>query len=157
MLLLASLLACTPAHKPPPANVSAAPEAPGDVKIGTRKAIYVGDRKPELMLNGIRYYVLREGDGPSPTAGKIVQVHYSGFMTDGTRIDSSVERGHPLTFTVGAGEVIPGWDETVQKMKVGEIRQIHVPPAMGYGEDGGGVMPPGTTLIFDMELVAILN
>ena len=83
-------------------------------------------------------------------------VHYSGWLTDGTMFDSSVERGKLFVFPVGIGRVIKGWDESVLEMKVGEKRQIHVPPQLAYGEKGaGGAIPPGATLIFDVELVQL--
>jgi peptidylprolyl isomerase len=106
--------------------------------------------------SGLKYYDIVEGDGNSPTEGQMVVVHYTGWLEDGTQFDSSVDRGEPFTFQLGAGMVIPGWDEGVATMKVGGKRQLVIPPELGYGEAGsGGVIPPGATLIFDVELLEI--
>lgn len=106
---------------------------------------------------GLTWYVLKEGTGPSPTKGQKVKVDYTGWLQDGgTKFDSSVDRNRPFSFTIGAGEVIPGWDEGVLSMKVGEKRQLIIPAALGYGDRGaGGVIPPGATLIFDVELLGV--
>jgi peptidylprolyl isomerase len=105
---------------------------------------------------GVQFYVLRAGAGASPVPGQTVGVHYSGWLESGIQFDSSVERGKLFVFPVGIGRVIKGWDESVLDMKLGEKRQIHVPPQLGYGENGaGGVIPPGATLIFDVELVEL--
>ena len=85
-----------------------------------------------------------------------MRVHYTGWLTDGKKFDSSVDRGQPLSFPLGAGRVIKGWDEGVAGMKVGGKRQLRVPPDLGYGPQGaGGVIPPNATLIFDVELVEV--
>jgi FKBP-type peptidyl-prolyl cis-trans isomerase len=83
-------------------------------------------------------------------------VHYSGWLTDGTRFDSSLDRGQPFEFRLGAGQVIPGWDEGVAGMKVGGKRKLTVPPQLGYGSHGaGGVIPPDAVLVFEVELLAV--
>ena len=111
---------------------------------------------PQESATGIKFYVLKEGSGDSPAPGQTVAVHYTGWLADGTKFDSSVDKGKLFVFPAGVGKVIKGWDESVLAMKVGEKRQIHVPPAMGYGERGaGGVIPPGATLTFDVELVEL--
>ncbi len=105
---------------------------------------------------GLKYFDLEEGDGPAPQAGQTVVVHYSGWLEDGTMFDSSVERGQPFSFALGEGNVIPGWDEGLATMKVGGKRQLVIPPELGYGEAGAGaVIPPGATLIFEVELLDI--
>ncbi len=105
---------------------------------------------------GLKYYDLVVGDGASPAQGQVVIVHYTGWLEDGTVFDSSVERGEPFTFALGVGGVIPGWDEGVASMKVGGKRQLMIPADLAYGEQGsGGVIPPGATLIFDIELISI--
>lgn len=97
-----------------------------------------------------------EGAGAAPKAGNVVQVHYTGWLTDGTKFDSSVDRGQPFQFALGAGQVIPGWDQGVAGMKVGGSRRLIIPPAMGYGSRGaGGVIPPNATLVFDVELLGV--
>jgi len=106
--------------------------------------------------SGLKYEVLREGNGPVATAGQTVSVHYTGWLTDGTKFDSSVDRGQPFSFTLGAGQVIKGWDEGVAGMKVGEKRKLTIPSDLGYGDRGAGsVIPPNATLVFDVELLGI--
>ena len=106
--------------------------------------------------SGLVSYLLVPGSGGSPMPGQTVAVHYTGWLADGTKFDSSVDRKKPFTFPVGVGKVIKGWDEALLDMKVGEKRQIHVPPELGYGAKGaGGVIPPGATLIFDVELLQL--
>lgn len=96
------------------------------------------------------------GTGAEAVAGKAVTVNYTGWLTDGTKFDSSVDSGQPFTFNLGAGEVIPGWDEGVAGMKVGGKRRLIIPAAMAYGEAGaGGVIPPNATLVFDVELLDV--
>lgn len=88
-------------------------------------------------------------------AGDYVSVHYTGMLEDGTVFDSSVERGQPIEFPLGVGRVIKGWDQGILGMCVGEKRKLTIPPSLGYGESGAGPIPPGATLIFTTELVAI--
>ena len=96
------------------------------------------------------------GTGEEATVGKKVSVHYSGFLTNGTMFDSSIPRKTPFTFTLGAGEVIQGWDKGVVGMKVGGKRKLTIPSKLGYGPRGaGGVIPPNATLIFDVELLKV--
>lgn len=106
--------------------------------------------------SGLSWYVLKEGVGLTAMAGQEVQVHYVGFLAAGGMFDASYSRGRPITFRLGAGRVIPGWDEGVAGMKVGEQRQLHIPARLGYGSRGaGGVIPPDADLIFDVELVQV--
>ncbi len=106
--------------------------------------------------SGLQYQVLTPGTGAVATAGHMVSVHYTGWLTDGKKFDSSVDRGQPFQFSLGAGQVIKGWDEGVAGMKVGEKRKLTIPANLGYGERGaGGVIPPNATLVFDVELLGV--
>lgn len=106
--------------------------------------------------SGLAYVDLVPGKGAAPTPGKVVTVHYTGWLVNGTKFDSSVDRGEPFKFTIGAGQVIPGWDEGVMSMKVGGKRKLIIPPQLGYGSAGaGGVIPPNATLIFEVELLDV--
>lgn len=99
---------------------------------------------------------LEVGNGTEAVAGKLVQVHYTGWLTDGTKFDSSKDRNDPFVFPLGGRRVIAGWDEGVQGMKVGGVRKLTIPPELGYGARGaGGVIPPNATLVFEVELLAI--
>ncbi len=112
--------------------------------------------KPTTTSSGLQYWNIVVGTGTTATAGKTVKVHYTGWLTDGKKFDSSVDRGQPFEFPLGAGRVIKGWDEGVAGMKVGGKRQLRIPPELGYGGRGaGGVIPPNATLIFDVELIDV--
>ena len=96
------------------------------------------------------------GTGAEAFTGKSVSVHYTGWLTDGTKFDSSKDRGQPFSFQLGAGQVIKGWDQGVAGMKVGGIRKLTIPPDLGYGARGaGGVIPPNATLVFEVELLGV--
>lgn len=106
--------------------------------------------------SGLEYENTKEGDGAEAQAGQKVSVHYTGTLTDGTKFDSSRDRGRPFEFTLGVGQVIKGWDEGVAGMKVGGQRKLTIPPELGYGSRGAsGVIPPDATLLFDVELLGV--
>jgi FKBP-type peptidyl-prolyl cis-trans isomerase len=106
--------------------------------------------------SGLQYIVLQSGDGPQAEQGKVVTVHYTGWLTDGSKFDSSIDRGEPIRFPVGTGHVIPGWDEAVAMMQVGDKWRIILPPAIAYGQQGRPpAIPPSSTLVFDVELLGV--
>ena len=104
--------------------------------------------------SGLQYEEITVGTGATATAGNLVSVHYTGWLTDGTKFDSSKDRNEPFDFNLGAGQVIKGWDEGVQGMQVGGVRKLTIPAALGYGARGaGGVIPPNATLVFEVEFL----
>jgi FKBP-type peptidyl-prolyl cis-trans isomerase FkpA len=117
------------------------------------------DKKEEKVIttkSGLKYVELKEGTGDEAKAGQIVEVHYTGWLKDGTKFDSSKDRNEPFKFPLGAGRVIKGWDEGVAGMKVGGKRKLIIPPELGYGKRGAGnVIPPDAELTFEVELLGI--
>ena len=110
----------------------------------------------EETESGLRYQILQKGTGKQAEKGKTVSVHYKGQLADGTVFDSSYKRKQPLEFPVGVGQVIPGWDEGIQLLQVGDKARLVIPSDLGYGSRGaGGVIPPDATLIFDVELMGV--
>ena len=107
--------------------------------------------------SGLQYWDITVGSGKVAKEGDGVRVHYTGWLTTGKKFDSSVDAGRPFTFVLGNGEVIKGWDEGVAGMKVGGKRQLHIPPNLGYGENGtpNGTIPANATLIFDVQLLSV--
>ncbi|BDD94708.1 FKBP-type peptidyl-prolyl cis-trans isomerase [Pandoraea sp. XJJ-1] len=106
--------------------------------------------------SGLQYDDLQVGDGAEATPGQTVTVHYTGWLTDGKKFDSSKDRNDPFAFVLGGGMVIRGWDEGVAGMKVGGKRKLVIPPELGYGARGaGGVIPPNATLVFEVELLDV--
>ena len=116
---------------------------------------HMNDYKNKMLSAGQSELV--EGEGKVAEANQKVSVHYTGWLTDGTKFDSSLDRNDPFIFPLGGGRVIRGWDEGVQGMKVGGKRKLTIPPQLGYGSAGaGGVIPPNATLVFEVELLEIL-
>jgi peptidylprolyl isomerase len=113
-----------------------------------------GSGQMQTTSSGLQYQDLVVGTGPFPAPGKPVTVHYTGWLTNGQKFDSSLDHGQPFTFTLGQGEVIKGWDEGVSTMHVGGKRKLVIPPQLGYGDRGAGdAIPPGATLVFEVELL----
>jgi FKBP-type peptidyl-prolyl cis-trans isomerase len=130
----------------------------------TRKSATSNTTAPTKVTgNGVRtpsglvYWDIRIGNGELAKEGSHVRVHYTGWLTNGKKFDSSVDAGQPFDFTIGNGEVIKGWEEGVSGMKVGGKRQLRIPPALGYGAEGtpGGPIPPNANLIFDVQLLQV--
>ena len=105
--------------------------------------------------SGLRYEDIVVGAGPSPRSGQEVTVHYTGTLEDGTKFDSSLDRGPPFTFKIGVGQVIQGWDEGLMTMKVGGKRKLEIHPQLGYGARSMGPIPPNSILVFEVELVGV--
>ena len=116
-----------------------------------------GGDSEELITTatGLQYKDLVVGTGEPAQAGARATVHYTGWLEDGTKFDSSVDSGRPFEFVIGQGKVIKGWDEGVATMKVGGIRKLVIPPDLAYGDSAVGPIPPGSTLIFEVELLGI--
>ena len=138
--LIAAVLAAAPAcsHKE---NGSASPEA----------------KAASAASGGLLIDDLKAGSGAPATKGRTVSVHYTGRLTDGTKFDSSYDRGPPIDFPLGAGVVIKGWDQGIDGMRVGGKRKLTIPPDLAYGARGtpGGPIPPNATLVFEVELMAV--
>ena len=108
------------------------------------------------LPSGLKYVEIKEGTGATPKTGQLVEVHYTGWLEDGEKFDSSKDRGKTFEFMIGKGRVIKGWDEGVATMKVGGTRKLIIPSELGYGSQGAGnVIPPDATLIFEVELIGI--
>ncbi len=112
--------------------------------------------KMVIMPSGLKYIDIVVGTGPFPDIGSTVTTHYTGWLEDGTKFDSSRDRGESFSFFLGLGQVIKGWDEGIATMRVGGKRRLIIPPELGYGKGGfGDVIPPNATLIFEIELLEI--
>lgn len=110
----------------------------------------------KITDSGLKFEDLNVGAGDLAIAGSRVSVHYTGWLLEGDKFDSSLDRNQPFAFTLGKGMVIAGWDEGVAGMKVGGKRRLTIPPQLGYGSQGaGGVIPPNATLVFDVELLSV--
>ena len=152
--LAAALLAgCNEtAQKTDSSTTGGAPSPPST----TEAAAPATGGKVHKLASGLQYEDLVVGNGTMAEPGMNVSVHYTGWLTDGTKFDSSVDRGQPFQFQLGAGMVIRGWDEGVKGMRIGGKRKLTIPSDMGYGARGaGGVIPPNATLVFDVELLGV--
>ena len=124
--------------------------------IPENDVVQVSQKKEVKKMTELKVEDTQVGEGKTAEKGNVLNMHYTGKLEDGTVFDSSHNRGQPLQFTLGIGQVIQGWDEGVAGMKVGGKRTLTIPPHMAYGERGaGGVIPPNSTLIFDIELMDV--
>lgn len=130
--------------------------AHADVQADKQPSVKQENKQETKMTDKLVINDEKIGDGVEALAGKLVTVHYTGRLTDGTKFDSSVDRNQPFRFMLGVGQVIKGWDDGVQGMKVGGKRTLIIPSNMAYGERGAGaVIPPNATLEFDVELISV--
>lgn len=160
--LLAVMTGCSKEAEQAPADAAAgaATEATEETGVSDTQNIEAFE-----ITTGLSAKILRAGDGQAAQAGDNVVVHYTGWLYDeaaankrGAKFDSSVDRGEHFQFPLGAGRVIKGWDQGVEGMAIGEVRELTIAPEMGYGERGAGnVIPPGATLIFEVELFELQN
>ena len=138
------------AQQPPSKTTQSGKSAPA------AKAPAKAEPAPVTTASGLKYWDLKLGGGAEAVKGKTVSVHYTGWLTNGKKFDSSVDRGQPFGFQIGAGRVIKGWEEGVVGMKVGGKRKLEIPPGLGYGAGGyPGAIPPNATLIFEIELLGV--
>lgn len=128
-----------------------------DVAQRNAPPVNIDPSQMEVTESGVQYRDAVVGSGPEAAPGHRVQVHYTGWLTDGTKFDSSKDRGVPFDFVLGAGMVIQGWDDGVAGMRVGGTRVLVIPPALGYPDGAGNVIPPGATLVFEVELLRAGN
>jgi FKBP-type peptidyl-prolyl cis-trans isomerase len=126
-------------------------ETTKDPKAGTKTT----QGKETKVTDKLEIVDQKIGEGAEAKAGQRISVHYTGTLTDGTKFDSSKDRGQPFTFKLGVGQVIKGWDEGFNGMKVGGVRTLTIPASMGYGARSAGSIPPNSTLVFEVELLGI--
>jgi len=130
-------------------------EEPTNSPSNTSVGFVVTGKDTLSVASGLKYILVEEGKGAKPTVGKRVSVHYTGYLTDGTKFDSSIDRGQPYSFPLGTGQVIKGWDEGIALLNQGSKARLIIPAEMGYGADGyPPLIPSNATLIFDVELVS---
>jgi peptidylprolyl isomerase len=159
VMLFAGFVACADNQQKTGEAEETKTEATGETPAAAEEATtgeIAMDADTVTTESGLKYIDTEVGEGATPKKGDKVQVHYTGWLTDGKKFDSSVDRGQPFVFDIGMGRVIKGWDEGVMTMQVGGKRRLIIPPELGYGARGaGGVIPPNATLIFDVELLGI--
>ncbi len=156
------LVACAP--KEAPTEATTGTENTAD-KVKTDMIHETPDAEPFEITPGLSARILRSGEGRAAESGDMATVHYTGWLFDetqpdnrGAKFDSSLDRGQPFPFPLGAGRVIRGWDRGVEGMTIGELRELTIAPEMGYGERGAGnAIPPGATLVFEVELLELMG
>jgi peptidylprolyl isomerase len=161
-LLLLAAPRPTLADPPPDKAAKKAAKEAKEAKEAAKKAAKEAEKaekaekdKIHTTPSGLQYIDLVEGTGPTPARGQRVSVHYTGWLKNGQKFDSSVDRGKPIQFTLGTGQVIKGWDEGLATMKVGGKRKLIIPPEIGYGDRDVGPIPANSVLIFEVELLAV--
>ena len=152
-----SLTAAACSTQPADDSPAATTQAPVTATVEAKGPVMDSFAMPANLQStpsGLQYSIDRPGTGAMPQRGQTVSVHYTGWLTNGTKFDSSRDRNKPFEFPLGQGRVIQGWDEGVAAMKIGEVRTLVIPPDLGYGSRGaGGVIPPNATLVFKVELL----
>jgi FKBP-type peptidyl-prolyl cis-trans isomerase len=153
LVLPLAVVAAGCGEQDPNAGAGGSPSGEG----GSTPWAKVADNQYKTLDGGLKYAILKPGNGPEIQDGQTASMHYTGWLkSNGKKFDSSRDRGEPFEFPLGQGAVIPGWDKGVKGMKVGEQRQLVIPAAMGYGDRGAGAdIPPGADLVFDVELLGI--
>jgi peptidylprolyl isomerase len=153
-------VSAAPAPEAPTVQVAPATQAAPAIPAATLASAQDLEPLPSdytTTPSGLEYRDIKVGDGATPTPRQLVSVHYTGTLTSGKKFDSSRDRNEPFTFPVGAGRVIKGWDEGVASMQVGGVRELRIPPNLAYGSRGvPGVIPPNSTLVFEVELLDVL-
>ncbi len=136
----------------PSSGAQVSKAARNDAFFNTYKRVSADQLK--TLPGGLKVATLRPGDGSAAASGDRVQVHYTGWLENGQKFDSSVDRGEPIAFVLGAGQVISGWEKGIEGMQPGERRQLVIPASMAYGDRSAGPIPPGSTLVFNVELTS---
>jgi len=161
LALVVVAASCSQSEAPKPEAAStpqSAADAVSPPPIGAtpQPAAAAAAPQPGATVTELKIEDSKIGTGAEAVTGKSVMVHYTGWLTDGTKFDSSKDRNEPFSFQLGAGQVIKGWDQGVAGMKVGGVRKLTIPPNLGYGASGaGGVIPPNATLVFEVELLGV--
>jgi FKBP-type peptidyl-prolyl cis-trans isomerase len=136
--------------------MAAGPLLPATFAVQDKKPASPPAARENVTPSGVRYVDLQLGQGDEAQLGKIIEVHYTGWLQDGTKFDSSRDREHPFTFRLGTGDAIKGWDEGLLGMRVGGKRKLTIPPELGFGKQGiGSVVPPSSVLIYEFELLGV--